>query len=396
MNRTFIDYSIETIQIDNETSRMNCSVLIMVSQPQRLLDKIFMRTIPFVIIFVSIQMGVLLDLGVLAEIGRRPIQVLIGFVCQYVFMPMIAYAISKIFRYQPLYGLGLFVVGCCPGGSASNQWTVMFDGDLNLSVFMSFASTVASFFMMPIWLYTLGQYAYLRELKIRIPFLNLAQSLLTIIGPLGLGMLLVYCIPKLKPIVQRVVKPTLLLLIAYFFVFGAFVNYYLFRYMDLRTALTAPFLPWIGFALGGFFAWVCKQDRKRIITIGIETGIRLLAEQFTCTKTFSFFLGIQNVGIAFMVLLYSFPAPENSQATVIPLLVAYLSQQPFYVILLYRLIRKRCSKPKKLAPRKSIDTLSKTTNRPSESEDQPLDEKPAEPRKVSMPLTLADAPSSDV
>jgi hypothetical protein len=97
-----------------------------------------------------------------------------------------------------------------------------------------------------------------------------------------------------------------------------------------------------------------------------------------------------------MVLLYSFPAPENSQASVIPLLVAYLSTQPFNVILIYRLIHKRCFKAKKLPPRISLDTLSKTTFRLSEFEDQPLDEKPAEPRKVSMVMKLADAPSSDV
>ncbi|CAF0882813.1 unnamed protein product [Adineta steineri] len=304
-------------------------------------------------------MGILLDVGVLKELIKRPIQVLIGFVCQYGMMPILAYTISKLFRYDPLYGLGLFVVGCCPGGSASNQWTVIFDGDLNLSVFMSFASTVASFFMMPFWLYTLGQYAYLEELKIRIPFLNLAQSLLTIIAPVGIGMLLVHCIPKLKSIIQRIVKPTLILIIFYFFVFGAFANYYLLRYIDLRTALTAPLLPWLGFGLGGFLAWVFKQDEKRIITIGIETGI-------------------QNVGIAFMILLYSLPAPDNSQATVMPLVVAYLSNQPLYILLIYQIIRRKCCKSEK-----SVDTLSKTTPELSEVKSEVLD------NEISIPLTAA-------
>jgi sodium/bile acid cotransporter 3/5 len=272
MNRTYIHYFIETINTKNRIYHINCSNVIIVFQPQRWRDKIFKNGIPFIIMFTSIQMGILLDITVLKELVRRPIQVLIGFICQYFFMPLIAYAISKIFKYPPLYGLGLFVVGCCPGGSASNQWTVIFDGDLNLSVFMSFASTVASFFMMPFWLLTLGQYAYLRELKLRIPFLNLAISLLTIIGPLSIGMVLVYFIPKLKPITERIVKPMLIMLICYFFVFGAFVNYYLFSYIDLITAITASFLPWLGFLLGGFFAWICKQDWKRIMTIGIETG----------------------------------------------------------------------------------------------------------------------------
>jgi sodium/bile acid cotransporter 3/5 len=217
-------------------------------------------------------MGILLDINVLKELIRRPIQVFIGFTCQYFLMPLIAFSISKIFRYQPLYGLGLFVVGCSPGGQASNQWTVVFDGDLNLSVIMSFASTVASFFMMPFWLYTLGQYAYLRHLKIRVPFVNLAISLFTIILPLSLGMLLVYYIPKLKPIITRIVKPMLMVLLIYFFIFGGYVNYYLFYYIDLRTGLTAPLLPWLGFIFGGLLAWIFRQDRRRIITIGIETG----------------------------------------------------------------------------------------------------------------------------
>ncbi len=272
MNRTYIHYFIETINMKNGIYRINCSVVVMVSPPQRLYDKIFKMSVPFVVIFISIQMGILLDIAVLKELTRRPIQVLIGFVCQYMLMPLIAFSITKLFRYKPLYGLGLFVVGCCPGGSASNQWTIIFDGDINLSAFMSFASTVASFFMMPIWLYTLGQYAYLRELKIRVPFFNLAQSLLRVIGPLAIGMILVYFIPKLKPLVQRIVKPMLIFLIIYIFVFGSIATFYLFRYIDLKTALTAPLLPWIGFLLGGFFAWICRQDWKRIVTIGIETG----------------------------------------------------------------------------------------------------------------------------
>jgi sodium/bile acid cotransporter 3/5 len=272
MNRTYIDYFIETININNGIHHINCSVVVMVSPPQRLYDRIFKMSVPFVVIFISIQMGILLDIAVLKELTRRPIQVLIGFVCQYMLMPLIAFSITKIFRYKPIYGLGLFVVGCCPGGSISNQWTIIFDGDINLSAFMSFASSVASFFMMPIWLYTLGQYAYLRELKIRIPFFNLAQSLLRVIGPLLIGMILVYFIPKLKLLVQRIVKPLLIFLIIYILVFGSISTFYLFRYLDLKTALTAPLLPWIGFLLGGFFAAICRQDRKRIVTIGIETG----------------------------------------------------------------------------------------------------------------------------
>lgn len=40
--------------------------------------------------------------------------------------------------------LGLFVLGCSPGGTVSNFWTLIFGGDLELSVTMTFVSTIAS------------------------------------------------------------------------------------------------------------------------------------------------------------------------------------------------------------------------------------------------------------
>jgi len=34
--------------------------------------------------------------------------------------------------------------GCCPGGGMSNNWTILFDGDLNLSAIMTFISNAGS------------------------------------------------------------------------------------------------------------------------------------------------------------------------------------------------------------------------------------------------------------
>jgi hypothetical protein len=92
-----------------------------------------------------------------------------------------------------------------------------------------------------------------------------------------------------------------------------------------------------------------------------------------------------------MVLLYSFPAPENSQAGVIPLIVAYLSTQPFNIILVYRLIRQHCCKPEKRARHVSIDTLSKTTRQLSEEETEPSDNI-SQTRKISVPLEFTGLP----
>ena len=78
-------------------------------------------------------------------------------------MPLIAFGLGFIFPAAELLGqkastyapmrLGLFVTGCSPGGGASNIWTVMFGGNLDLSITMTAISTFAAFFMMPAWLF---------------------------------------------------------------------------------------------------------------------------------------------------------------------------------------------------------------------------------------------------
>ena len=39
---------------------------------------------------------------------------------------------------------GLLVMGVCPGGIGSNFWTLLLDGDVNLSITMTFISTIAA------------------------------------------------------------------------------------------------------------------------------------------------------------------------------------------------------------------------------------------------------------
>jgi hypothetical protein len=62
---------------------------IIISSPQRILDKIHMI---YVIIFqtiVSVFMGLLLDVKAIVKIIKMPIPVVIGFVSQYIFMPLV-------------------------------------------------------------------------------------------------------------------------------------------------------------------------------------------------------------------------------------------------------------------------------------------------------------------
>jgi hypothetical protein len=115
MEETNLTFCLDIFYNNDSISSYNWPLNILVTQPKRIIDKSFQIILPFLIIFISIQMGILLDTKILIELVKKPKAVLIGFISQYGIMPFLAMGIAKIFHYTPLYSLALFVIGCCPG-----------------------------------------------------------------------------------------------------------------------------------------------------------------------------------------------------------------------------------------------------------------------------------------
>ena len=73
--------------------------------------------------------------------------------------------------------------------------------------------------------------------------------------------------------------------------------------------------------LGALVALISQFPHHQIITIGIETGM-------------------QNFGVAFLIILFSLPSPEKDYA-VLPLMsVALLTPLPFYLVVAFNAIKK--------------------------------------------------------
>ncbi len=83
----------------------------------------------------------------------RPKELILGFVLQYTVMPISAYLLAKIFNLSADLALGLILVGCCPGGTASNVITYIAKGDVPLSVGMTISSTILAPLCTPVLVY---------------------------------------------------------------------------------------------------------------------------------------------------------------------------------------------------------------------------------------------------
>lgn len=85
---------------------------------------------------------------------RRPKDILIGCLAQFTVMPLLAWLLAQVFQLPKELALGVILVGCCPGGTASNVITYLAKGDLALSVGMTATSTLLAPVLTPllVWL----------------------------------------------------------------------------------------------------------------------------------------------------------------------------------------------------------------------------------------------------
>ena len=98
---------------------------------------------------IMFSMGLTLTAQDFKILAKRPFDICVGAIAQYLIMPFLALGITKALALPDAIGLGLILVGCCPGGVSSNIMSYLCGGDVAFSVGMTTVSTILSPFMTP-------------------------------------------------------------------------------------------------------------------------------------------------------------------------------------------------------------------------------------------------------
>lgn len=101
-------------------------------------------------------MGLTLNLKDFKIVFSRPKDVIIGCLAQFTVMPLLAWGLARAFQLDEALALGVVLVGCCPGGTASNVITYLAKGDLALSVGMTGVSTLLAPLLTPLLTWALA------------------------------------------------------------------------------------------------------------------------------------------------------------------------------------------------------------------------------------------------
>lgn len=137
-------------------------------------------------------MGLTLSPHDFRMVMSRPKDIIIGCLAQFTVMPLLALALTWAFSLPKELALGVILVGCCPGGTASNVITFLAKGDLALSVGMTTTSTLLAPVLTPLLVWLMA------GTMVDVDTVGMLLSIVyVVIAPIVIGLLCQRFLPKI-------------------------------------------------------------------------------------------------------------------------------------------------------------------------------------------------------
>ena len=176
-----------------------------------------------ILLVLMFLLGTDLNRQAFANVARNPKAVLAGMVGQLVFLPLIAFGISRALDLPPVYFMGLVLVACCPGGSSSNVFSMLAKGDVALSITLTAVSSIITLFTLPFIMGGVSVFVSQQAgVDVVLPVGKLlVQNIVLLFVPMFLGIALRHFRPdaalKVNKVLGKCAFPALMVLAGVFF-----------------------------------------------------------------------------------------------------------------------------------------------------------------------------------
>ena len=214
-------------------------------------------------------MGLTLSAQDFRVVFSRPKDVLIGCIAQFAVMPFMAWLLVKVFSLPQELALGVILVGCCPGGTASNVITYLAKGDLALSVGMTAVSTLLAPLATPFLVW------FLAGTMVDVDTLGMLLSIVyVVIAPIVVGLLCQRYLPRLTRGVVDYLPAFSTLMIT--LVVGIVVSHNADRLFvgGLLVILVVVLHNLSGLAFGYTLSRLFGMPRQKCVAVSIEVGMQ--------------------------------------------------------------------------------------------------------------------------
>jgi len=239
--------------------------------------EIVTKIAPLGLALIMLGLGMNLTIKDFLTVVKTPKNFLVGFICQLILLPIIAFALIKLLNTPIELALGVMLVAAAPGGVTSNILTKFADGDVALSISLTAIISLISIISVPF-------IVFLSIDLLNIDYVSKEISMLSI----SLKMFFVVTIPVITGMIIRHFAENFIIknvLIIQRMSIGLFVLIFIAIYIEewdnivsfiARAGLIALILNVVmmvvGFYIAKFFTKGVAQQRCISLECGLQNG----------------------------------------------------------------------------------------------------------------------------
>ena len=146
---------------------------------------------PIALALIMLGLGLGLTVNDFLRVVKIPRDFLVGFLCQVILLPIIAFILIKIIPMPLEIALGVMIIAAAPGGVTSNILTKFANGDVALSVSLTAIVSILSILTVPFIIFTSADLLGVTEINREISMTSMSLKMFFVVTvPVIFGMII--------------------------------------------------------------------------------------------------------------------------------------------------------------------------------------------------------------
>ena len=239
--------------------------------------EIVTKIAPIALALIMLGLGTSLTLEEFKRVVKQPKDFIVGFICQLVLLPIIAFALIKIMNTPIELALGVMIIAAAPGGVTSNILTKFAKGDVALSVSLTAVISLISVVSVPFIVFKSAEILQVSYIEKNISMLGISLKMFFVVTlPVIVGMLIRnYATSFISSKTQMIQRLSVLLFIIVFFAIWVeeWKNIYSFLVRAGSITLTLNIVMMlVGYYVAKLFITGSPQRKCISLECGLQNG----------------------------------------------------------------------------------------------------------------------------
>ncbi len=153
--------------------------------------EIVTKIAPIILALIMLGLGLGLKIDDFTRILKTPKDFFVGFFCQLIILPLVAYLLIIILKVPPEIAIGVMIIAAAPGGVTSNILTKFANGDVALSISLTAVISLISIITVPLIIFKSADLFGITDISQNISMTGIALKMFLVVTvPVILGMII--------------------------------------------------------------------------------------------------------------------------------------------------------------------------------------------------------------